>query len=396
MQRARIGRALRWLGYAALLVLLAALGIFFFVLPGFVDKRINGVIEPPPYTASPEATNMHGALLVADLHADSLLWGRDLTQRSDRGHVDILRLSQGNVALQVFSVVTKSPRGLNIERNEDDTDDITLLAIAQRWPLNTWFSLRERALYQADRLRAFAAGADGRFVIVRSERDLRIFLNRRLLEPGIVGGLLAIEGAHVLEGDVANVDVMFDAGYRMMSLAHFFDSELAGSAHGVEKGGLTELGREVVKRMEAKGMIVDLAHASDKQVEEVLDMATRPVVVSHGGVKGTCDNRRNLSDDQLKGIAKTGGLIGIGFWQTAVCGKDAAAIVKAIRYTADVVGIDHVALGSDFDGAVATPFDASGLVKLTEALLKAGFSADDIGKVMGGNEIRFLLENLPD
>ena len=388
-------RILKWLAYAVLLLLAAALGIFFFVLPGWFEARVNPVLQPPPYAASPEATNLHGGLLVADLHADSLLWGRDLTERADRGHVDIPRLIAGNVALQVFAVVTKSPRGLNIERNDDTTDDITLLAIAQRWPVRTWFSLKERALYQAARLRAMAGSADGRFAIIRSERDLKIFLDRRRLERGIAAGLLAIEGAHVLEGDPANVEAMYDAGYRMMSLAHFFDSELGGSAHGVEKGGLTEIGREVVKRMEAKSMIVDLAHASDRQIEDVLALATRPVVVSHAGVKGTCDNRRNLSDDQLRAVAANGGLVGIGFWATAVCGKDAAAIVRAIQHTVGVMGIDHVALGSDFDGAVPTPFDASGMVELTEAMLAAGFSHDDIGKVMGGNQIRFLLENLP-
>src|SRR4029453_5614423 len=100
----------------------------------------------------------------------------------------------------------------------------------------------------------------------------------------------------------------------------------------------------------------------------LLALAPRPGVVSHTGVKGTCDNHRNLSDDQLKGIARTGGLIGIGFWQAATCGKDAAAIARAIKYTADLVGIDHVALGSDFDGAVPEPFDASGLAKITEGL----------------------------
>ena len=143
-------------------------------------------------------------------------------------------------------------------------------------------------------------------------------------------------------------------------------------------------------------MIVDLAHGSDQVVDDVLAMATRPVVVSHTGVRGTCDNRRNLSDDQLRAIARNGGLVGIGFWQTAVCGTDAAAIARAIRYTADLIGVDHVALGSDFDGATRTPFDASGLVKLTEALLAAGFSREDVAKVMGGNEIRFLMENLPE
>lgn len=389
-------RVLKWLGYALVLVVLAGLGIFFFVLPGWFEARVNPVLEPPPYKASPEATNLHGGLLVADLHADSLLWGRDLLQRAGRGQVDIPRLGEGNVALQVFSVVTKSPRGLNIERNTGDTDNITLLAIAERWPPKTWTSLKERALYQAARLRAMAGTSDDKFVIIRSKRDLRIFLDRRRLEPGIVAGLLAIEGAHVLEGDPANVDTMYDAGYRMMSPSHFFDSEMGGSAHGVEKYGLTDRGRDMVARMEAKHMIVDVSHGSDQLIADVLAVATRPIVVSHAGVKGTCDNRRNLSDEQLKGIAANGGLVGIGFWYTAVCGRDAAAIVKAIKYTADLIGIDHVALGSDFDGAVPTPFDASGMVELTQALLAAGFSHDDIGKVMGGNEIRFFLENLPD
>ena len=387
--------ALRRLSYAALVLVIAALAIFFFVLPGVVDRYINRFHLPPPYQASPEATTLHAGMLVADMHADSLLWGRDLTQRWSRGHVDLPRLADGNVALQVFSVVTKSPRGLNIERNDDRTDDITLLAVAQRWPLSTWFSLKERALYQAGRLHAMASIADGKFIIIGSRRDLKIFIDRRALEPGLVGGLLSIEGAHVLEGDAANVEAMFNAGYRMMSLAHFFDSELAGSAHGVEKGGLTDLGRAVVGRMEGKRMIVDLAHASDRQIAEVLAIATRPVVVSHTGVRGTCDNKRNLSDEQLKGIAATGGLIGIGFWRTATCGADAAAAARAIRYTADLVGIDHVALGSDFDGAVPEPFDASGMVLLTEALLASGLSREEIGKVMGGNEIRFFLENLP-
>lgn len=200
----------------------------------------------------------------------------------------------------------------------------------------------------------------------------------------------------MLEGDPANVDVLFNAGFRMMSVAHFFDNEMGGSAHGIEKGGLTESGREMIRRMEARRMIVDLSHGSATQLNDVLATVTRPVVVSHTGVKGTCDNNRNLDDDQLRAIAAKGGLIGIGFWETAVCGTDAAAIARAQRYVADLIGIDHLALGSDFDGAVATPFDATGLVLVTEALLAAGFSNEGVGKAMGGNQIRFLMENLPD
>ncbi|BCH27256.1 dipeptidase [Mesorhizobium sp. L-8-3] len=389
-------RGIRILAWALALLVVAGLGFFFFVLPAQVEAAMNGVLHPAPYAASEKARALHGTIEVADLHADPLLWGRDLTERGTRGQVDIPRLSEGNVALQVFSVVTKSPHNLNIEENDDDSDDITLLALGQRWPPRTWFSLKERALYQAARLHDMAARSDNKFVLIKSRDDLVRFLERRKAEPNIVAGLLAIEGAHVLEGDPANVDVMFDAGYRMMSAAHFFDTEMGGSAHGMEKGGLTEKGRDMIRRMEEKKMIVDIAHASPVQIDDVLALATRPIVVSHTGVKGTCDNRRNLSDDQLRAVAKNGGLVGIGFWETAICGTDAAAIAKAQRHTADVIGIDHLALGSDFDGAVATPFDATGLVQVTDAMIAQGFTDEEIGKAMGGNQIRFLLENLPD
>ena len=142
-------------------------------------------------------------------------------------------------------------------------------------------------------------------------------------------------------------------------------------------------------------MILDLAHASPRTIADALAMATRPVVVSHTGVKGTCDNRRNLSDDELRGIARTGGVIGIGYWETAVCGTDAEAIARAIRYAAGVAGIDHVGLGSDFDGAITAPFDTTGLPLITDALLAQGFDQEEIAKIMGGNTIRLLLENLP-
>lgn len=372
------------------------LGIFFFVLPAEVERSMNAVIEKPPYSVSERAAELHKTLTVADLHADSLLWGRDLLDKSDSAQVDIPRLIEGNVAVQVFAVVSKTPRGLNIDSNTPDSDNVTLLAIGQRWPIRAWTSLKERALYQAERLKAFAAASDGRFVIVQSKGDLQRFLDRRKLEPGIVAGILALEGSQVLEGDPANVDVLVDAGYRMMSPTHFFDNEMAGSAHGVTKGGLTEAGEDMIERMEARGMIVDLAHGSMAQIDDVLAMATRPVVVSHTGVRGTCDNARNLSDDQLRAIAAKGGLVGIGFWDVATCGTDAASIAKAQAYTAGLIGAEHVGLGSDFDGAITSPFDVTGMAKITEALINAGVADAEIGQMMGGNQVRFLLENLPE
>ncbi|HEX8249680.1 MAG TPA: membrane dipeptidase [Pyrinomonadaceae bacterium] len=378
------------------LVLLGAfLVIFFFVLPAKIEADLNPVINQPPYAVSEKARALHEKLFIADLHADSLLWNRNLLEKSERGQADVPRLLEGNVALQAFTVVTKSPRGLNIEQNTDETDNIYWLALAQRQPLENLSSLTKRALWQASKLHEYAEKSNGKLVIIKTKSELREFLERRKSEK-IIGGWLGIEGAHALDGKPENVDVLFDAGFRMMSPSHFFDNDIGGSAHGARKYGLTEKGREMIRRMEAKGMLVDVAHASPKVIEDVLRAATKPVLVSHTGVKGTCNNQRNLSDDQLRAIAGTGGIIGIGFWDTAICGEDAQSIAKAIRYAANIVGAQHVALGSDFDGSVKVPFDTSGVALITEALLNENFSEAEIAGIMGGNVLKLLSERLPD
>lgn len=380
------------------LLILVVVGIaaaFLAEIPQLVDQRENKVWAKPPYTATDKAFALHRQLIIADLHADSLLWGRDLLERDTDGHIDIPRMADGNVALQIFSLPTKSPRGLNIERNEDNSDTIFWLALVDRWPVATWNSLTQRALYQARRLHQFAKGSRGGFVVIESADDLANYLDRRSHNGNLTAALLSIEGAHALDGKLENLDVLYRAGYRMMSPSHFFDTDIGGSAAGVQKIGLTEKGREWVRQMEARHMIIDLAHASPRTIGDVLAVATRPVVVSHTGVKGTCDNNRNLTDEQIRAIATKGGLIGIGYWDTATCGTDARAIVKAMRYVSDRVGVLHVALGSDFDGAVTEPFDTTGLVKITEAMLEAGYSDQEIRMVMGENAVQFLRENLP-
>ncbi len=391
-----IKRIVKILLSVVLAVVVVAALVFFFILPAKVERDRNQVLQPAPYKASVQAMSLHKKLLVADLHADSLLWGRNLNERATQGHVDVPRLIEGNVALQIFGVVTKTPRNQNIESNDDTTDNILPLSIAQRLPVRTWTSLKERALYQAFRLHQMANDSNGKLVFVQTKSDLGKFLERRKQDPNIVAGMLAIEGAHVLEGDPANVDVLFNSGFRMMSPAHFFDSEMSGSAHGVKKGGLTDKGKEMIRRMEEKRMIVDIAHASQQAIDDILKMTTRPIVVSHTGVKGTCNNTRNLSDEQLKAIASKGGLVGIGYWDTAVCGYDANAIAKAIRYAANLIGVEHIAPGSDYDGAVAVPFDTTGLVLITDALIQEGFTNEDVAKIMGENQMKFLSENLPD
>jgi membrane dipeptidase len=380
---------------ALAIILLLGLVAFFFIVPKVVESKYNPVYAPPPYAASDKARELHRKLSVVDLHADSLLWDRDLLAKNSRGHVDIPRLIEGNVTLQAFTIVTKVPRGLNIESNSDESDNITLLAIAERWPISTWTSLKERALYQAKRLEDISARSNGKFVLIKTSADLSNYLERRSADQNITAGFLGVEGAHALEGDLNNIDVFFDQGIRMMSPTHFFDNDIGGSAHGLLKGGLTEKGKEMVRRMQSRHMIVDLAHASPAVISDVLAISTAPVIVSHTGVKGTCDNTRNLSDEQIKGIAATGGVVGIGYWETAVCGRDAKAIARAIRYTANIIGVEHVALGSDFDGAVGAPFDTTGVVQITDALISEGFTEEEIRMIMGGNAIRVLMQSLP-
>lgn len=381
-------------GFVVLLV--AALVSFFTIVPVVVDGRMNTVVSTTIPTVSPQASALHRTLFVADLHADELLWGRDLLQRVDRGHVDLPRLQEGKVALQVFSVVTKTPRDMNYDKNTGETDNIALLALAQRWPGETRSSLRARATYQAERLQDAMLRAGGAITLITSRDTLMAFARRRGGDPMQVGALLAIEGLHALDGRLENVDVLFAHGYRMMGLTHFFDNEVAGSAHGVTHGGLTPLGRQVVQRMEQLGIAVDLAHASTQTVQDVLAMATRPVVVSHTGVAAVCPGPRNLTDDQLRAIAANGGLIGIGYWDGAVCEPTIENIVKAIMHAVQVMGVQHVGLGSDFDGTTKTPWDTRGVIVITDALLKAGLSADDVSRVMGGNALEYLMRTLPE
>ena len=378
-------------------VVLMGLAILF-SLPSILDRRMNDVLAKPPYTPTEQARAVHQTLFVADLHADTLLWGRGLQRRHGYGHVDLPRLREAHVGLQIFAAVTKSPRAQNFDQNSGDTDNITLLAVASRWPVRTWTSLLERALYQSESLHDEAMASNGALRIVRSREELSSFLSARPAAPSerhSTAALLALEGLHPLEGKLENLDKLYDADFRMAGLTHFFDNELGGSAHGISKAGLTPFGRAVVRRLEDKKMLVDLAHASPRVIDDVLAMARRPVVVSHTGVRATCGGPRNLSDVHIKAIAANGGLIGIGYFPGAVCDATPAGIVKAIRHVVDLVGIRYVALGSDFDGATAAAFDTTGVVLITQALLEAGFSSDDVAKIMGGNVRTFLLAHLP-
>jgi microsomal dipeptidase-like Zn-dependent dipeptidase len=339
---------------------------------------------------SAAARELHGTIPVADLHADTLLWKRNPAKRQSRGQTDLVRLRQGGVALQVFTAVTKVPPDMNLDENAADKDSLTLLMAAQGWPPRTWFSIYERAAYQADRLLKLESNAPDEFVFVRSASDLQ-----RALDQGKLAGVYGIEGAHPLEGKLENIALLRDHGLRVMGLQHFFDNELGGSLHGQSGAGLTDFGKQAVDEAVRQGMIIDVAHSSEAVVRDVLARTEKPLIVSHTGLKGHCDTARNFPDALMKQIADHGGLIGLGYWEAAACSTTPEGIAAQIVYGIELLGLDHVALGSDYDGAVTTGFDASELPALTQALMDAGLTEDQIRAVMGGNAVRFFLEHLP-
>jgi microsomal dipeptidase-like Zn-dependent dipeptidase len=312
------------------------------------ERFANRISGPPLPEVSANAARVHRSSFVVDLHADSLLWGRDLSRRSTVGHVDLPRLREGGIGLQIFTIVTRFPAGASIELTRaGGLDLITLLALTNGWPRRTVGSLTDRALYQAQRL-ADVAKRDPYLRIVRTRGDLDRLLAARVNDPRWVGGILGIEGAHALDRPGA-LDEVFESGVRLIGLAHFFDNDYAGSAHGVAKGGLTERGRELVGEMERRGIIVDLTHSSAATIRDVLAIVQKPALISHTGVKGTCDKPRNLSDDQLRSVARAGGVIGIGDWPTAVCGDTPAAVRRVLGENA--LGILRELLPPEAPGA---------------------------------------------
>lgn len=377
-----------------LLVVLTTMYILVVLNIERLTNRVSGELLPP---VSKQAESLHSSSFVADLHSDALMWKRDVLERNSLGHVDLPRLIEGGVALQVFSAATNFPIGPSLydRKSEAWPDYYTSHALIHRWPRKTVFSQLDRALYMAQRLHGFVKRSDGGLVLIRTAEDLEGVIAARAGENRLVGSVLALEGAHALEGDLANLEVLYNAGFRIIGLTHFIDNPFAGSANGMRGHGLTPSGLELLKAMERLGIVPDLAHASTQTINDVIEATAKPVLVSHTGLRVTCDRERNLSDDEIKRIAGAGGVIGVAFGGLLICGDTIEDIVASIRHVADLVGDEHVALGSDFDGGVTMPFDASGLPALTQALMDAGFGEASIRRILGGNVVKVLRAWLP-
>ncbi len=357
----------------------------------------NTVVMTPPYAIDPDVMP---DLLIADMHADTFNFETDFFTRSRVGQVDLPRIGDAEISLMTFAIATEVPFSIMRKPpggNPRGGNLVTLGAFSELEPIANWFSQYERGLYAINYAHDLIAQKPERMKLVENRADLQQVLDSNREKPGsMLGIVLSVEGSHILEGDPDRLDTLYAKGVRMLSLTHAFDNEAGGSSEGVEKRGITPYGEALLQKMQQLGIIIDIAHASPALADDLLDRARSPVVYSHGGVRGMCDIDRNISDHTLERVKENGGLVGIGFWPLVLCDQsDVGAIVDTIRYVADKIGVDHVALGSDFDGGVRTVFDVSGVPLLTQALLADGFSEMDVRKIMGENYINLLRGSLP-
>jgi len=224
----------KWvIGIAALLIIIMIATLIF--LPAAFESNVNRVDGKALPEIREDAKTLHDKLIIVDLHGDTLLWKRSMLDPVNYGHIDLERMQKGNVALQVFSSVTKTPKGQNYDSNSADSDNITTLVIAQLQPPKTWFSLLNRSLYHAEKRDTAIKDSNNVLSAADNSQHIIDLIKTRNNGDKKIGTMLSIEGLQNLEGKRENLDILYDAGFRMAGLAHFFDNELAGSLHGEEK-----------------------------------------------------------------------------------------------------------------------------------------------------------------
>ncbi len=388
-------------------------------------------------------------LFMADLHCDTLLWGVDPLASRNGGHVDGPRLAASGMGLQVFAAPTWTPLPF---RNDEDRLVVSARRFDQShglFPTELLTPARERNRKRRSRALAIArrfnkmvrdshkATAPFNAAPIMTAADLAT--PSRGEDRPKIGVMLALEGLHWLAEDdpvyriKAAVDELFEAGYRMMAPTHrFLDGRGGASENSAGRGGLTPAGRRWISHCFDRRIVIDLAHAAPALIREACGMALtqddgpRPVIVSHAGIRALNPRSRNLSDGDIRAIASTGGLIGVGFWRSAMGWTDdepyaskmgrivesfitALAILSDPEFVEEMEGrfgrydpYEHLAFGSDFDGATTTAFDVTGVSHVIAALANARngqmapiFPRDKLAMIAGENARRVLMAAMP-
>ena len=369
-----------------------------------------------------EAEDLHQNTVVADLHCDTPLQirrGYEMGERHNHYHIDIPRLKDGGVDLQVFALFVDA--GIDLDKCSQEVEN-----------------LYDHLKIQIDKNREDIE-------ICKSVSDFE-----RIKSSNKISAFLGIENGMAIENDLSKLDFFYDKGVRYMTLSHSKSHDWCSSSsdEGRDKFGLTDFGHEVISKMNELGMMVDVSHISVKAFYDVIETATKPIIASHSNAFALCSHDRNLNDAQLKAIAKNGGVVGINFashflseqfskdlkmyfsksseakeeMYNSFLSSDATKmdqekgylalrhkirnqfesvypdlniIADHIDYITNLIGFDHIALGSDYDGILDPPDgveDCSKLPNLTAELLKRGYKHENLKKILGLNFIRVFKE----
>jgi len=316
-----------------------------------------------------EFEKIHEEAVVVDSHNDTIMahkrLGISLKVRTDKTQVDLPRLREAGVDVSFFAV------------------DVTR-------------AIKNHLTYALDAFGFFEKDLES------SWNEVSIIATRNdLLEATRKGNLaiiLAIENSDALEGSLNVLRMLFKLGVRSIGLTHNPRS-LAADGVGESRtgGGLTNFGVHLVEEMNKLGIAVDLAHISEKGFWDVLEVSRKPVIVSHGNCKALCNHRRNITDEQIRGLASKGGVIGVTFVPAFVDEKKPSLprLIDHIDHIVEIAGVDHVGIGSDFDGGGTLLKDVTDLPKITKELLERGYSECEVKKILGGNFLRVLSDILP-
>jgi membrane dipeptidase len=383
------------------------------------DAALQAEAPPPaPETAAERTARVHREAIVLDTHCDALMKvvdeGVDLGQRSDEGHVDFVRMAEGGLDVEVFAVWVEP----------------------DYWPDRA----EQRALQMIDSLHDTLARHPDKAALALTAAHARA-----IVDQGKVAAFLGIEGGHAIEDDKAALALFHKKGVRYMTLTWWNNTNWAdGSGDKPKHHGLTDLGREIVREMNRLGMVVDVSHASEETFWDVIETTSKPVIASHSNARALFDHHRNLSDDMLRALAKNGGVIGINFvagfldgefnkasdklraelkpqmdalkkkykknpgegrkrrwalWREKAASLPPVAldrVIDHIDHVVKVAGVDHVGLGSDFDGYTVGPAeieDCTSLSLVTQKLLERGYSEEDVKKILGENFLRVFEAN---
>ncbi|RMF87934.1 MAG: membrane dipeptidase [Nitrospinota bacterium] len=366
-------------------------------------------------TIPAHALELHRSALVVDTHNDTLIWvldgKRDLGIRNREGHIDIPRLREGGVKVLLCACYT--PASLMPDR------------------------CASRVLKLIDTMYRLLARHPGDLTLARTVGEIE-----QGVQKGKIALVLTVEGGHGIEDDLGILRMFHRLGVRSMTLTHFNNNNWADGSGPHQTipnhGGLTDFGREVIREMDRLRMIIDISHASEETFWDVLDVSTRPVIASHSNAYTLAPHHRNLKDDQIRALARRGGVIGINYFPPFLSSQASAAweemvesetyqqiqeewaddllareraveqlaravippvpfslILDHIDYIVNLVGVEHVGLGSDFDGISVTPQgleDISRVPLITAGLLERGYAEADIRKILGENWLRVFRE----